>query len=1254
MAGRDPALSHDASDAKGSLRAPRLPPWRSEADDEERAFHDDERWEGLCALLFARLDATTTPALRARYLLRLAGVLEDGLGDLGQAFDGLVEAYLCAPDDGDVLDHLERLAAKLGRHAELVAASVERLSDPACPSRIPLFANAVRWLATLERLEEADAFRAALAELDPSHPVVLLHAASAARHRGAGAEHVGLLLRALERTPRDRERAHIHVALGEAQAVPIEAFRHFQTAIALCPDDDDVLFRFERAAADSGQLQDARWALEAQVRRATGERKLEATLRLAELLGTGFLQHEEAAELLRAAVVEAPDSLPARRLLERTYLALRDLPRLLGAIGDRAARAGSPSARGEAFAFASEIAETEGLDLKLARDFMERAVAACPEAPSFLARAASLAERAEARDVAIGYRKRLVAVLDDPHERARQHVAMAGLCDDPRERRLHFERAASEVPGHAAAWEGLEKVASELGERVANPSALRAAIEATLAPRRKAQLLLLLGAQLAKTDREAAFRACDEAFRTDPSNERAAAVMVDRLSDEKRHSEALVASELLLAAATRDEKPAEAAVLVRKLAGLALAVGDPGKALAVCLAAMGTLPKDAHPLGELAFALAQCSAAPELAPRITRAVDLLVARLRELEPSAVCALGSFLAARGDHERAILVLLPALDSDASHRRHPWSTRLTREALEVLSPAYEATGDLRSAVATRLALSRLSADARRHVLLVSAIDLLVRRLGDLGGAVPVLDEALAHRPHDLPLLHTAMRVFGELHAWTRLAPIVGRIAALQDVPERRAKYLAAQAQIVSEKLQDRARAADLYDAVLDADKTRLDAFSTLTRLYDALGDHQALERAYRKMIARVRDDGEPELTVELFKKLSRVYANRLGDVASAERALEAARRLAPTDRSVRALAVDVLVGGDELERAVAVLRSDIRRDPHDARLYERLHEMFLRQGRLDHAVTTAQILSGFRASTARELRLLANAAPKALHDVPGCLSDHAWASHLTHPDLCPSLTALLTTLARAHTRLFARTKGMPSFPGAEDEDPTGIRNAIVDACEILSLPVATPLFGRWGGKEALSRRAQPNGALLVDVEAVRWAQPILPYLLGKKLAEGRPELASRGAFSGDRALRAIVTCGLRIGMGHVESSQETTLHRALTASERAALVTAAREIQSLGSKLDVRKWSRAVDLSSARAGLLLSQDVRVARKAIGSEPQGPHDLAPRERIGELCIFATSELYADLRKAIGLAVPTSRAVPRASLQSFSLLSA
>ena len=56
---------------------------------------------------------------------------------------------------------------------------------------------------------------------------------------------------------------------------------------------------------------------------------------------------------------------------------------------------------------------------------------------------------------------------------------------------------------------------------------------------------------------------------------------------------------------------------------------------------------------------------------------------------------------------------------------------------------------------------------------------------------------------------------------------------------------------------------------------------------------------------------------------------------------------------------------------------------------------------------------------------------------------------------------------------------------------------------------------------------------------------------------------------------------------------------------------------------------------RAALLLAGDVVMARRAMASDPQTPGDLPPRERIGELFLFATSDLYADLRGAIGVAV-------------------
>ena len=52
-------------------------------------------------------------------------------------------------------------------------------------------------------------------------------------------------------------------------------------------------------------------------------------------------------------------------------------------------------------------------------------------------------------------------------------------------------------------------------------------------------------------------------------------------------------------------------------------------------------------------------------------------------------------------------------------------------------------------------------------------------------------------------------------------------------------------------------------------------------------------------------------------------------------------------------------------------------------------------------------------------------------------------------------------------------------------------------------------------------------------------------------------------------------------------------------------------------------------------LLSGDVEQARDSITAEPQNASDLPQDQRIVELLKFAVSDLYSDLRGAIGVAV-------------------
>ena len=74
---------------------------------------------------------------------------------------------------------------------------------------------------------------------------------------------------------------------------------------------------------------------------------------------------------------------------------------------------------------------------------------------------------------------------------------------------------------------------------------------------------------------------------------------------------------------------------------------------------------------------------------------------------------------------------------------------------------------------------------------------------------------------------------------------------------------------------------------------------------------------------------------------------------------------------------------------------------------------------------------------------------------------------------------------------------------------------------------------------------------------------------------------------------------------------------------------------GAKADLKRWMQSVDVSGARAGLLLCADLEIAKKIIAAEPQLPGDLAPPDKLKELIVFSVSEQYLALRKALGIAI-------------------
>jgi hypothetical protein len=74
---------------------------------------------------------------------------------------------------------------------------------------------------------------------------------------------------------------------------------------------------------------------------------------------------------------------------------------------------------------------------------------------------------------------------------------------------------------------------------------------------------------------------------------------------------------------------------------------------------------------------------------------------------------------------------------------------------------------------------------------------------------------------------------------------------------------------------------------------------------------------------------------------------------------------------------------------------------------------------------------------------------------------------------------------------------------------------------------------------------------------------------------------------------------------------------------------------GAKANIKVWSQSVELTGARAGLLVCGDLEIARKIISAEAQLPGDLTVPEKMKELVLFSVSDDYAALRAALGVAV-------------------
>ena len=510
-----------------------------------------------------------------------------------------------------------------------------------------------------------------------------------------------------------------------------------------------------------------------------------------------------------------------------------------------------------------------------------------------------------------------------------------------------------------------------------------------------------------------------------------------------------------------------------------------------------------------------------------------------------------------------------------------------------------------------------------------------------------EALAHKPQDRGILHALLAIYSELRQWESLVATLRAVVDTEDDPTRKAKGVFAMAQAVRDEIRDPYRAAPLFEEVIAFDATRLDAFERVVRIYTEQKDWHELERSYRRMLHRAKDT-DVALKYQLFHQLGLIYRDRLVDADRAIEAFRASTSLMPAAEKDRKILNELYVVTDRLDEAVSSTRMALENAPSLPHLYDDLYVLSLRQRAFDRAWCAVNVLTYLGKVNEEQARFFKNYAPPPLGEVPGSVPAAAWKTHLLHPDLDPVLTAIFTVMtgvvARVrlagispskHAAMLGETVRPEHSPGA-----AALLLAIKNAGEILSSDVPL-LHARRGSGAALVGAMAVKPALLVNLDATDALSPEgLAFLVGKRVAELRPDLAARTFFPTVTELAAVVTTAFRVSNGErardtATQKSDATLTAAMTHAEAEGLRHAMRHASQTGAKLDVKRWAQLVDLTTSRAGLLLCGHVDIARRSMLHEAQAPCDLRPSERVDGLCLFAVSEAFGDLRRSLGVAI-------------------
>jgi tetratricopeptide (TPR) repeat protein len=512
-----------------------------------------------------------------------------------------------------------------------------------------------------------------------------------------------------------------------------------------------------------------------------------------------------------------------------------------------------------------------------------------------------------------------------------------------------------------------------------------------------------------------------------------------------------------------------------------------------------------------------------------------------------------------------------------------------------------------------------------------DVLENECGDAQKAVDALVGSEAALAGDPGVLTRLERLFTSLRQWPKLIAVLDQLYRAATEPATRGAYRFAQADVVLGRLREEPRGLAFLELALDEDPQNDRALSALIAVRTRREEWAELAAVYERLIDRFAGLGDRERAWEVCRKLGVLRRDRLLDGPGAIEALRGAVEVRPDDVESRAALAELYAAKGDRTVAVSELETVAAYAPMRAQTYRRLHELHSRAQRPDRAWLVATCLEELGAADVSHELVIEQFRPDGPIRPTTALEDAWWDECLRAPGadaiVCDILRAVSEPAIALRLEELAATKKLPALDPATKQDKASTASV-----------VRTFVFA------AVPAHA-PGTALGPQVRSGMTVQQ-LAFLTGRHLTYYRPEHYALVFFPTLADLSSLVLAAVRLVIPGIsvpppadgDSKVGTNLGARLSDAKKAAVEDAVARLDARGGRLDLLAWIRHVELTAARAGLLLSGDLRVPMRLMKDESRAIGELAAETKRGDLLAFCASDAYGKLRERMGVAIHSS----------------